>query len=200
MSNHNNQNKNNDFSFLGEEIAGRIKEERSRILEDIQSSELIISEEHKKLEETRQKLQKFDASLAHAIGGVIPVAPPQAAPSPARPRVESMRERPRSLKTAIAQIAGWDVVNIDFLMHHLPQIGWRTESKDPRHIVSHTLAANKDAFERIPGKRGHYRVRPEFLTKLGIRPPKTGVRKTLATTEHGSIEQALEQMKVSSTG
>src|SRR5690606_26548912 len=108
-------NHTKDFSFLGEELAMRIKSERDKLIEEIQLSEMTIEEEHKKLEAYRKKLETFDASLANAIGDVIPAIKthPVSTPAPRTPRIESMRDRPRSLKVAIAQIAGWDIVNVD---------------------------------------------------------------------------------------
>ncbi len=106
---------------------------------------------------------------APAAESQAPAAAPQA-PAKKGPKTQKSRaaegrravlsgERP-TLKDAMKQVMGTEVMNSAQIFEKLKEKGWLPNSNDPKNYIGYSLSSMKKDFEPVPAQgRGFYRVR-----------------------------------------
>jgi hypothetical protein len=90
-------------------------------------------------------------------------AAPKAAPVAAAPTTSTIPDGViPTLKRALVEVMGTDVVNVDEALKRLRDKGWAPNAQDAKGVVAHRLSQTKNLFERDHASgRGFYRVRPD---------------------------------------
>lgn len=93
-------------------------------------------------------------------------------------------KRPK-IKDAMTIVMGDTPMNAESIFAGLEARGWTPNSKNPKSYISYLLSSLRDHFEKVPGQRGIYRVKP-----VSAKSEETVEEKTEASeaVEEASVE------------